>query len=391
MEKKETILCVDDELEILHALRRDFRHAPFDVFYASSAKEALEILQREEIDLLITDMVMPEIDGHDLLSEVKEKFPGVTCVILSGYTESEAAYKALAKGLAKAFFNKPWEKETLLSYVGQILTIKESLQDSRLRDIVNSASYLPTLPERHQRVLSLIAEDQDMQRIAEVIEEDPSLTSAVLKLANSVFYAQRRPVTSVQRALVVLGLNALREAIISIAVFESLRGGSFVREAFERATLCNRFVAYLHKELFGEGLPEAYSVAGLLHDIGRLFILVQLPEEEKRIGEKVNSGGDLLQAEESVLGISHARLGGYLLNLWNLPYPVIEVAMYHHDPLAPGLLNRRMVSLVHVGDACILEHQGGSPPYPLLPGALKLLGITKERAMEKLEDFFKGL
>ena len=232
MEMERKVLFVDDEPEVINALRRDFRRSPYQTFFALSGKEGLEILDRERVDLVVADMKMPQMDGSEFLRRVKASHPEVICVILSGYTESHEVYDALAKGLAKAYFTKPWEREVLHEYLDNIFRLKEQLEDKKLLEIVNSVPNLPTLPERHQRILDLIAGDEDLGKIAGLIEEDPSLTAAVLRLANSAFYAQRKPVTSVKRAVVVLGMNVLKDVVLSLGILDSFvrmggdRGGS---------------------------------------------------------------------------------------------------------------------------------------------------------------------
>ena len=81
------VLLVDDEVQILKALIRVFIDCEYDVFTAENGKDALEILERQEVDLIISDMRMPDIDGYELLSRVKELYPNIIRIILSGFSD----------------------------------------------------------------------------------------------------------------------------------------------------------------------------------------------------------------------------------------------------------------------------------------------------------------
>jgi len=393
MERK--VLFVDDEPEVINALRRDFRRSPYQTFFALSGKEGLEILDRERVDLVVADMKMPQMDGSEFLRRAKASHPEVICVILSGYTESHEVYDALAKGIAKAYFTKPWEREVLHGYLDNLFRLKEQLEDKKLLEIVNSVPNLPTLPERHQRILDLIAGDEDLGKIAGLIEEDPSLTAAVLRLANSAFYAQRKPVTSVKRAVVVLGLNVLKDIVLSLGILDSFvrMGGDRerVEELWEHAIICNRMVNYLYESLFHERLPEEFSVVGLLHDVGKIFMVTCLSEKFHEIVRITteNPGKDWLGAEQEVLGVSHSLLGAYLLNWWNFPYPIIEAVMYHHEPVASGIMSPEITALVHIADFYSHKVLNFQPPSPLRTEAFLIVNAKEREVEAKVEKFIE--
>ena len=390
-----SILFVDDEPEVINALKRDFRKSPYHTFFALSGKEGLEILDREEIDLVVADVKMPQMDGADFLRQVKAGHPEVICIILSGYTESQTVYEALAKGIAKAYFTKPWERKALHEYIDQIFVIKEQLEDKRLLELVNSVPNLPTLPQQYQKILDLIANDEDLGKIAKLIEEDPSLTAAVLKLANSAFYAQRKPVSSVKRAVVILGLNILKDIVLSLGILDSFKkigkNAIKIEQFWEHAIVCNKLVNYLHESLFGERLPEEFSIVGLLHDVGRMFILACLPEEFADIVKYLDRHpeSDWIEAEREVLGISHSLLGAYLLDWWNLPYPIVEVAMFHHDLGASGLMNSKVTALVHIADFYTYKVLDLQPHSALMVEAFDIIKIKREKIEAKIEEFIK--
>lgn len=122
-----TVLMVDDEVNILHALKRAVRRESYRVLMASSGTEGLEILKKEHVDLIISDQRMPEMTGVHFLSKVKELYPDTIRIILSGYTDINSITEAINYGNVYKFLLKPWEDEALKS------TIRESLELARLQ------------------------------------------------------------------------------------------------------------------------------------------------------------------------------------------------------------------------------------------------------------------
>ncbi|MCD6319188.1 MAG: HDOD domain-containing protein [Candidatus Desulfofervidaceae bacterium] len=391
MNKK--ILFVDDEPQVLHALKRDFRKSPYKCFFAQSGPEGLEIIEREGIDLVVADMKMPGMDGYEFLQKVKLKAPHIISVILSGYTERETVYKSLINGTAQAYLSKPWDKESLENYITQLFAVKSALEDQNLLNIINSVSHLPTIEIRYQKILDLIKKGENLSKISKVIEEDPALTADVLKLANSAFYGQRVPISSVNRAVVFLGTNVIRDIVLSLGIINSFRkigkAKIEINKFWEHANLCNKIINFLYIDLFQKKLPDGFSTVGLLHDIGRLFELIYFPEKFSQILERLESQPEIgwLEAEREIIGVPHTLLGGYLLNWWNFPYPLIEIAFFHHEPLKEGVINKEIAALVNIADFYADEILNITPRYPPEPEVFAFLKIEKESIEDKIKEF----
>ncbi len=105
---KVSILFVDDEDHILKAIARLMRNEPYILFFASSGREALEILKSEKIDIVVSDMRMPEMDGLTLIKQIKERYPDVTRIILSGYAQAPNVLAAINQGDVYKYITKPW-------------------------------------------------------------------------------------------------------------------------------------------------------------------------------------------------------------------------------------------------------------------------------------------
>ena len=106
-----TILFVDDEKNVLTSLQRGMMDEPYNLLFAESAKQALEILEKNEVHVIVTDMRMPEMGGLELLKIVKEKYPHIVRLVLSGYTQATTLLTAINQGAIFKFITKPWKLE----------------------------------------------------------------------------------------------------------------------------------------------------------------------------------------------------------------------------------------------------------------------------------------
>jgi len=113
MDKPHTVLCVDDEKNILSALKRLLRKEDYELLTASNGEEALKILDENTVQLVMSDQRMPEMSGTELFEKVKERYPEIIRIILTGYTEIDAITGAINQGNIYKFFLKPWNDETL--------------------------------------------------------------------------------------------------------------------------------------------------------------------------------------------------------------------------------------------------------------------------------------
>lgn len=120
-DKKFTILCVDDEQSILNALRRLLRKEGYNLLFANSGAGGLEILKENEIHMVISDQRMPEMSGTDFLAAVKDAYPDVRRVILTGYSDIDSITESINKGHIYKFFFKPWNDLALKAEIRQIL------------------------------------------------------------------------------------------------------------------------------------------------------------------------------------------------------------------------------------------------------------------------------
>ncbi len=367
-----SILFVDDEPRILDGLRRMLRpqRQIWEMSFANSGAEALAMMEKTPFDVVVTDMRMPAMDGAQLLEAVREKYPVTIRIVLSGYFEMEAALRAVP--VAHQYLAKPCDPEKLREAIERSCALATLLPDGTIRRVVGAVGGLPTLPRTSTLLLEAMqGQDVPLEQIGKIIEQDVGLTAKMLQLVNSAFFGLPQQVESVRMAVSFLGLDTLRQLVLSVEIFRTFRVGGtiggFTLDGFEKhSQLAARIAAKLPA---AQKVTSAAVVAALLHDAGKLVLATRLPREfEQALRTSVEKGVPLFLVEEEQLGTSHAEIGAYLLGLWGLPSVIVNAVWWHHHPSiredsGPGL---DVLAVTHIADALSFEltHEapGDAPP-----------------------------
>lgn len=361
------LLFVDDEKPILKSLRRLFAFEKWKMYFASSAAEGLEILAQFPVDLVVSDVRMPVMDGIAFLSEVKKRYPKTIRIFLSGYADKKAVLRAFIEGSVQQFIAKPWENDELSMTIKHVLkqAAQQKQKEKGLQEFINSFKSIPPMPKTYFEVKKYLSDPKHfpLDKVKEFVEKDISLTADLIRWANSAFFAQRCPVESVKRALVVLGSDIVEGIILSNSVFNALETQSrpvpgFSREAFYNHSLSCAMIAkrlIQHSKFNNSTLSDQAFTAGLLHDIGKLVEWRFMSEKFEQALELAHEEGqDFSCAELQVIGTSHGEIGGYLAEWWSLPTFLINAIRSHHTPPFRNA-DKEVVAAVHVAD--ILSHQ----------------------------------
>jgi HD-like signal output (HDOD) protein len=388
------ILFVDDEQPILKALERLFFDTDFDVLFADSGAAGLELLSRQSIDIVVSDMKMPVMSGHQFLHQVKEKYPGVTRIILSGFATENELFASIIDGSNSLYLMKPWKGEELKDTINRVFVAREKFHSNAVLEFVNSLENLAMLPGIYNSVCALIEQDADASAIAVVIEQDVTVTAAVLRVVNSAFFNIQT--ASVVQAITFLGLPVIKSIVLSCSLLQSLRIAVEpfnVQRIARHAMKTNFLVAAIYKKIYERALPDSFATAGLLHNIGFVMLLHYYPEKYRALLQKyLDLRGELSLSllEKEYFGVSHDELGGYLLNWWAIPFPVVESALFHNSPLQETIMNPQLVMAVHL--ASYYAWQAVLPRIPrcLEEGVFIRIGVEKKIFENMLEQELRG-
>jgi HD-like signal output (HDOD) protein len=360
-----TLLFVDDEPKVLQGLQRQLRpmHNEWDMNFTDGGIKALEFMATHPVDIVVSDMMMPGMDGAQLLIEVVKRHPQTVRIILSGHAEREAVLRLV--GPAHQYLSKPCDADELRQAIIGAFALRDLLGNERLKQLTTRIKNLPILPAlQNQLTEELRNESPSIERIGEIISRDIGMTAKILQLVNSAFFGLAQPVNNATEAALYLGLNTIRSLALSVGIFsqydqktcKSFSLDALSQHSWMTGVLARRVAQFEQKN---SKFLEQCFLAGLLHDIGQLVLAFGLHEEYSAIITK--SGKEKLpvwQVEQELLGATHADVGAYLLALWGLPNPIIEAVGLHHQPgkcMAPQF---SPTIAVHAADVFAHEFSG---------------------------------
>jgi putative nucleotidyltransferase with HDIG domain len=381
------ILFVDDEPKILEALQRTLRSQrhEWEVAFASSGDAALTMLAAAPFDVVVSDMRMPGMDGAALLDVVRQQYPSILRIILSGYTEMEASLRAVP--VAHQFLLKPCEPETLRTAIDRATSLVEVLNSKMMASLVGSMQELPSLPRTYMELRKALADPEtSIDRVVRIVEKDVAISAKLLQLVNSAFFGLTRDISDIKMAVSYLGINILQNLVVSVEAFRMFQpkkpiSGFSLEELHAHSQLTARIAAHFPAE---KKLPGAVVVAALLHDVGKLVIAERAPDHFARaVSGAREEGRPLFAVEEELIGISHAEVGAYLLSLWGLPYPVVESVAHHHHPERIQQHKLDMISVVYLSNLLAHETNGeaGGKSFafqPIDPKLLEAIGAVDQ-------------
>jgi putative nucleotidyltransferase with HDIG domain len=356
------ILFVDDQPQLLEGLQNLLRRQRkvWEMDFAASGKEALEKFALKPFDVIVSDMRMPIMDGAALLREIQQHYPGTVRIVLSGYTSAAASLTTVL--VAHQFLSKPCEAEVLRSVVERACRVQDLIRDEKLQSIVGKIDKLPSLPRIYTQLVAAIGSPtSSVADIVAILQQDIAMSAKVLQLVNSSFFRLARRITSVQEAVSYLGLETVKSLVLTSEVFAlSAQSARVAGISLEQAQDHALKTALLARRLLPRGTQadDAFT-AGMLHDVGKLILATQLPEQYRTLSEQSSKDGrPLFEHERALYGICHAEVGAYLLGTWGLPSAIVEAVADHHEPgrsEAPGF---DVVGAVHVANALVLEANG---------------------------------
>lgn len=335
------ILFVDDEPNVLAGIRRMLHtmRREWDLRFAESGADALEELEGDHFDIVVTDMRMPGMSGADLLAMVRERYPHVVRIILSGQSDQEQIIKTI--GPAHRYLSKPCSPESLREALSRAATLGQVITSDYLRDLATRTDTLPSIPHLYTQLEELLERpDVSMKDVAGVVSADQAMTAKVLQLVNSAYFGLPRKVGSAEQAINFIGLNVVRALVLSAHVFSQLDVAWSVRVRPDRLWSHSVEVARKAEAIARvEGRPRSEQqealTAGLLHDVGVLVLAQHLRHGyDELLACAEERGIPVDQAEREVLGATHADVGRFLLDLWGLPEPLVAAVGGHHEPLS---------------------------------------------------------
>lgn len=316
-----TILFVDSDSSALNALEQsvaDLRPS-WIVCTATTGKQALELIDSQEVDVLVSETQLPDMSGFDLLGNVRNSHPETIRLTLSTDHDAEVVMESARAN--HRFIAKPVSYSVLTTAIDCSLRLRSVMLDEQLAHFVSDIESLPALPEIYNKMMAELASPHgSLLTVGSIIESDTGLTVTVLKIVNSTFYGLSQRVESVAQGVALLGVHLIKNITLTAKVFSQFKGSALSLrrlsqlndQAVKMGALANQFGRYAK---VARSTVDHSQMSGMLANIGELIKAIKNDD----------------QTESSHL--SHELIGAYLLRLWLLPDAIVEaVALQRESP-----------------------------------------------------------
>ena len=361
------ILFVDDEPNVLQGLQRMLRplRREWDMAFVAGGSEALQTLEGNPCDIIVSDMRMPGMDGVLLLGEVKRCYPESIRIALSGHSEMEMLCECTR--VTHQYLAKPCDPEMLKTTVDRAIGLQALLSDDKFRKLVANIDSLPSLPKLYTEIMEeLSSEDGSIGRVAEIIAKDVGMTTKVLQVVNSAFFGLVTHVASPAQAAMMLGVDTIRGLVLSSKVFSQFEQDKSGLDLAAVQHFSERSGALARRIAMAEGQPtktcDHALMAGMLQDVGQLVLANHLPGEYAEVARAASASD--WEAEQAIFGCSHMEVGAYLLGIWGLPNPIVEAVAHHHCPGQSVGNDFSPLTAVHIANVLLRDGGGDSAETP---------------------------
>jgi len=385
------ILIVEDDglIRQLYKLMLSGETDQWETTIAPDGRSALSLLAQNAFDVVVSDMMMPGMNGIELLTEVRKLYPHITRIIVSGISDQAEAANSL--NCTHLFIPKPLELQSLKAALDRVYSLDAYLNDEKLRALAGKMRVLPSFPTIYLEIVKEIeSPHSDIHEVAKIIAKDPAITAKMLRVANSASFGLSEPTSDPVEAAQQLGMSTVRSLTLSAQVYSSMNCRSLKHFSADAlwthltrcADLASRIMRCERSET--ADYEDAFT-AGMLHDMGQLMLASSLPDQfEKALLLAQQEKIPLPVAELEIFGATHTGLAAYLFGLWGLPAPIIEAVAFHHTPEKSDLKEFTALTAIHVANALCDESEADNLNLPYLEqiGCAGRLDVWREAAAQ---------
>lgn len=228
---------------------------------------------------------------------------------------------------------------------------------------------LPTLPAIAMEVNRMLLDlDTSVNQLSSCIEKDQAMVSKMLKLVNSAFFGLKSKISTISHAVVILGFNTIRNAVVSISIIDALgtnkSSGDFDIKQFWKHSVAVAVTSRHLAERTKIHAADDCFVGGLLHDMGKIVMVQYFNDLFQKVWLAVKkSGRSFYEAEKSEIPIDHAQIGGYLAKKWQLPGGLVDAIRRHHAA-GPGAMDQSLLMIIHAADIIANTYMADSEANP---------------------------
>lgn len=254
--------------------------------------------------------------------------------------------------------------------------------DDIIKSHVQKIQALPTIPATANEILNLTSDPMlSIDKLRSIVERDPPIAAKILSVANSAFFGYPNQTTQLDDAIIKIGFNNVKSIAVGISVLSFLGDGkktSDYKRLFNHSVAVGLTARYIAKNLEAD-IAEDLLINGLLHDLGHFVLHRYFADVYGNILNSLDHARSLLDAEKDILSYTHADVGYWLAEQWNLPDTILDTVLYHH---APSLAERdaKLLAIIHIADYIAVRNMfrpiEQDPNYPLDLNCFAILKLS---------------
>lgn len=275
------------------------------------------------------------------------------------------------------------------------MTVVSLANEAKVSKAIQQVTQIATLPEVTAKIIQIVEDPKSTARdLQNLIKHDVALSAKILKVVNSAFYGLPRQVSSVDRAIVLLGLSTVKNIAVATSMAKLFSGNELskrftARQLWQHSLACGVFCKLLAQARKMDNVDDLF-VGGLMHDLGIVVEKQVFSKELAGVIEKASQDkADLCVQEFETFEADHQAFGIALATKWKFPHLFQLTTGYHHQPLKASEQYHEITSLAHVADVLAMRKKIGfyMENIPLETEAVKLLGLTDEQIAEVFDAF----
>ena len=232
------------------------------------------------------------------------------------------------------------------------------MKSSKILKKLDAIDNLPSLPSVVLEVNRILQDpDISVAKISQTIKKDQSMVPRILKLVNSAFFGLKSKISSLDRAIIILGYHTVRNALVAVAIIDAFDNdkalqGFDIKDFWIHSISVAVTSKYLATRVGCPSVDVAFT-GGLLHDIGRIILYQFFPDLFRQVWNALKEQDiSFYEAEQKEIHITHAQIGAHLARKWQLPDDLVDVICYHHE-VKKSQLNGNVVMIVHLADLIV--------------------------------------
>jgi HD-like signal output (HDOD) protein len=275
------------------------------------------------------------------------------------------------------------------------MTVVSLANDAKVAKVIQQVTQIATLPEVTAKIIQIVEDPKSTARdLQNLIKHDVALSAKILKVVNSAFYGLPRQVSSVDRAIVLLGLSTVKNIAVATSMAKLFSGSELskrftARQLWQHSLACGVFCKLLAQARKMDNVDDLF-VGGLMHDLGIVVEKQVFSKELAGVIEKASQDkADICVLEYETFEADHQAFGIALATKWKFPHLFQLTTGYHHQPLKASEQYHEITSLAHLADVLAMRKKIGfhMETIPVEAEAVKLLGLSDEQIAEVFDAF----